>query len=326
MKLNKNISIILAPFGIGGPNDAAKDGPRTVMNNGLKKDLEELGFNISVISPPKKLISKILKLKSSKKNRIKNIDAVLKINEWLGDSVFNSVKNGYIPLTIGGDHSLAIGTISGITPALNNVGVLWIDRHFDAHSPKNTPSWRAHGMPVAVATANRDFDPHSDFQRLLRIGKNNRLPKIKSDNFVHFGIGEKSIIKPKTKWFLIEDIDNIGIKKAIDDAINYLLKRVKYIYIAWDIDSMSISGTGTHADDQLSLREGLVIARAINNKIRLQGRLAGFEMMEVAPKLEKKYLKGQTVEWAIKLITTSFGGNLFNNYSRLTSNINIHAE
>ena len=326
MNLNKNMSIILAPFGIGGPNDAAKDGPRSVMNNGLKKDLEELEFNINAISPPKKLISKILKLKSSKKNKIKNIDAVLKINEWLSDSVFNSAKNGYIPLTIGGDHSLAIGTISGITSALNNVGVLWIDRHFDAHSPKNTPSWRAHGMPVALAIANKDFDSHTDFQRLLRIGRSNRLPKIKSDNFVHFGIGEKSIIKPKTKWFLMEDIDNTGIKKAIDDAINYLLKRVKYIYIAWDIDSMSVTGTGTHADDQLSLREGLVVARAINNKIRLKVRLAGFEMMEVAPKLEKKYLKGQTAEWAIKLITTSFGGNLFNNYSRLTSNINIHAE
>lgn len=326
MNPNKNISIILAPFGIGGPNDAAKDGPRSVMNHGLKKDLEELGFNLDIINPPKKLASEISKLKSNKKNRIKNIDAILKINEWLSNTVQSSIKEDYIPLTIGGDHSLAIGTISGITSVLNNTGVLWIDRHFDAHSPKNTPSWRAHGMPVAFAIANKDFDSHADFQRLLRIGIKNTLPKIKSDNFVHFGIGEKSIIKPKTKWFLMEDIDNIGIKKAVDDAINYLLKRVKYIYIAWDIDSMSVSGTGTHADDQLSLREGLVIARAINNKIRLQGRLAGFEMMEVAPKLEKKYLRGQTVEWAIKLITTSFGGNLFNNYSRLTSNINIHAE
>ena len=324
----KNISIILAPFSIGGPNDSAKDGPKALMNNHLDDDLRELGFNVKTIKPGRDVMHYVSK-QTNKKNRIKNIESIIKINEWIAKTVSDEIKAGSIPLTIGGDHSLAIGTISGIHDVLNNVGVLWLDRHFDAHSPKNTPSWRAHGMPVSVAIGNKNYDPHSDFQRLLSIGSKDgvtpSLPKIKPENFVQIGIGEKSRIKPNTKWYSMEHIDELGVKKVIDDALDYLLRRVKYVYVAWDIDSMNVTGTGTSGDTQLTLREGLVIARAINKRIRLANRLAGFEIVEIAPKLERKDLRGQTVDWAIQLITTSFGGNLFNNLSRMTRNINMHA-
>ncbi|MBI2996732.1 MAG: arginase family protein [Candidatus Melainabacteria bacterium] len=325
--MKKNISIILAPFGVGGPNNAACNGPKALMENHLVEDLKELGFNVKIIKPGRDVINHVSTHKQlNPKNKIKNIDAVVKINKWLASTVRSEIKNGFIPLTIGGDHSLAIGTISGVVagfkPATTkNVGVLWIDRHFDAHSPKNTPSWRAHGMPVSVATADRKYDLHPDFQKLLAITPH--VPKIRPENFVQIGIGEKSCIKPNTKWYSMEDIDDRGINKIVDGALNYLLKRVKYIYIAWDIDSMNITGTGTSGDSQLTLREGLVIARAINKRIRLANRLAGFEIMEVAPRLERKHLKGQTVDWAIQLITTSFGGNLFNNLSRLKRNIKV---
>ena len=327
---DNNISIICAPFSIGGPNDAAKDGPRVLLGNGLDVDLKEIGYKVKIIKPPIKLTRETIKYTRGKgainrvsTKRIKNIDLILKINEWLSETITKEVKSGFIPLTIGGDHSLAIGTISGISNVTNNFGVLWIDRHFDAHSPKNTPSWRAHGMPVAVVTANKNYDPNPDFQKLLKIGNNNKLPNVKPENFVQIAIGEKSHIKPNTKWYSMEDIDNFGIKKVINNALNYLLKRVKYIYVAWDIDSMNITGTGTSGDGQLTLREGLVIAREINKRIRLAGRLVGFEMVEIAPKLERKDLKGQTVDWAIQLVTACFGENLFNNLSRLKRNIHV---
>ncbi len=326
MTANKNISIILAPFSIGGPNDAAKDGPKALMSNGLSDDLKDLGFNVKIIKPGRDIMNYVSSHKQKNvKNRIKNIDAIVKINEWLAKTVSNESRNGSIPLTIGGDHSLAIGTIAGSRDVLNNVGVLWIDRHFDAHSPKNSPSLRAHGMPVAVAIADKNYDTHPDFQKLLFIGQNKKLPKVKKENFVQIAIGEKSAVNPKTKWYSMSDIDNLGVKKVVDDALNYLLKRVQYVYIAWDVDSMNVTGTGTSGDTQLTLREGLVIARAINKRIILANKLAGFEIMEVAPKLERKDLRGQTVDWALQLITTSFGGNLFNNLSRMTRNINMHA-
>ncbi len=319
--MKKNISIILAPFSIGGPNNAAKDGPKVLMQNNLDEDLKEIGFNVKIIKPP--FQSSTVNNKRAEKNRIKNINAILKINEWLAKIVTSEIKSNSIPLTIGGDHSLAIGTITGTSDALGNIGVLWIDRHFDAHSPKNTPSWRAHGMPVAVLTADRNYDKHNDFQLLISLGKSKKLPRVRPENFVQIAIGEKSHVKPNTKWYSMEDIDNYGIKKIIDKALSYLLKRVKNIYVAWDIDSMNITGTGTSGDGQLTLREGLVIAREINKRIRLKNRLAGFEIMEIAPRLERKDLKGQTIDWAIQLITTCFGGNLFNNLSRLKRNIHV---
>ena len=322
--VKKNISIILAPFSIGGPNSAAKDGPRALMDNGIDDDLKELGFNIKIIKPSRDVMYSISKFQKTKdkKNKIKNIETIIKINKWLAKTVTNEIKNDHLPLTIGGDHSLAIGTISGTSDALKNIGVLWIDRHFDAHSPKNTPSWRAHGMPVAVLSASKNYDLHPDFQKLMTIGSS-RIPKVKPENFVQVGIGEKSHIKPNTKWYSMEHVDEFGMKKVINESLNYLLRRVSHVYVAWDIDSMNVTGTGTSGDGQLTLREGLIIARAINKRIRLANKLVGFEIMEVAPKLERKDLRGQTVDWAIQLITTCFGSNLFNNLSRLKRNIHV---
>lgn len=325
MKKRNNITIVCAPFSHGATNVHAKDGPDALLRDGLNEDLIDLGFKTKIIKPPKSLLSIKYKNESKiKKGKIKNLDAILKINNWISEKVSEEIKSGNIPLTLGGDHSLAIGTIAGVHKSGSDFGVLWVDRHLDAHSPKNTPSWRPHGMPVAVAIADRKYDPHPDFLKLLDIGSSKKLPKVKKENVVQIGIGEKSKIDPKTKWYSMEDIDDMGIKKVIDKSVSYLLKRVKYVYVAWDIDALAVTGTGTSGDDQLTFREGLVIARAVD-KIRKQGRLIGFEMVEVAPKLERKDLKGQTVSWANKLITTSFGEGMFNNYSKMTRNINIHA-
>ena len=324
--MKDNISIICVPFSIGGPSPAACDGPSALLKAGLVDDLHEIGYKTKIIYPQKKLLSyKGIAAPKFRKNSIVNLKEIIEVNSWLSEIVKKEIKSGSIPLTIGGDHSLAIGTISGVRDIYKDIGVIWIDRHFDAHSPKNTVSWRAHGMPVAVAIGDKKSDLHPDFQALLNIGKCKKLPKIKKENFVQIGMGEKSKNNPKTKWYSMEDIDNLGINKIIEKSFDYLLKRVKYVYIAWDIDSMNVTGTGTSGDGQLTLREGLVIARAINKKIREKGRLAGFEMMEVAPKLEKPFLGGQTVDWALQITTTVFGDNLFNNYSKMTRNINMHA-
>lgn len=344
MKKSKpnDLTVICAPFSVGGPNFEASDGPEVLLKAGLSADLKELGFKVKLVAPEKDLLEEVHEFMNKKitypKDKIKNLDLIVKINNWLSKQVYDEVIAGSIPITLGGDHSLAIGTISGICDGVNalahglaglssqeTIGVLWIDRHLDAHSPKNTPSWRAHGMPVAAAIADKNFDPHPDFLELLSVGKSKILPKVKKENFVQIAIGEKSKIDPGTKWFSMEDIDTHGINKIVDEAISYLEQRVNKIYVAWDIDSLNVTGTGTSGDEQLTLREGLVIARAVND-IRKKGKLIGFEMMEVAPKLEKPYLRGQTVSYAIQLICTSFGEGLFNNYGRMTRNINMHAD
>lgn len=315
--MQTKISFIIAPFSYGGPDDFAKDGPKALLDNYLVEDLEELGFDVKIIRPPKLSLKR-----SSMPNQVKNIGAILKINNWLAGEVYKEIQKGRLPLTIGGDHSLAIGTITGASQAFPELGVIWIDRHFDYHSPKNTPSWRAHGMSVAAISCGQKFDSHPDFQSLLSIGNVKNLPKIDPRNIVQIGIGEKSCIKPPTKWYSMEDIDKLGIKKVIEESFDYLKKRVKHVYVAWDVDSLNLSGTGTSGDGQLTLREGLMLARAIKEELLLKGKLIGFEIMEIAPKLEKHH-KGQTVDWAIQIVTTCFGGNLFNNLSRLKRNIKV---
>ena len=316
-----NIAVIKAPFSLGGPNQAAKDGPGALIKGGLLGFLNGLGHKLKVIEPPDVLTE--LQPSPQKDNRIINIDPIIQMNKWIAEQVSKALKDGFLPFTLGGDHSIAIGTISGIHDVLKKFGVLWIDRHLDKHSPKNTPSWRAHGMGAITATADAQYDPHPDFQDLLRIGSNQILPKVNPEHLVPFATGEKSRFVQGTRYYPMSYITRNGISRSISEAITYLKRRVPYIYVVWDIDSMNVTGTGTEGAGQLDIREGQVIAEEINQRIRLPGLLAGFELVEVAPSLEKPHLRGQTVAWATQIAGHTFGENLHNNFERLDQNIRV---
>lgn len=193
----------------------------------------------------------------------KRIEHVAEQCERVCDAVFTTIQENNFPIVLSGDHSSALGTISGIKKAdpTKTIGVIWIDAHADLHSPYTSPSGNVHGMPIAAAlnidNVSHKINEVSDqtihyWNTLKNIGIEG--PKLTSDHLVYFGLRdfeiaeEKIIHQNNIKHYKYDEMRFTGIKNCIKDSIEYL-KDVDVIYISFDVDSMDCDqisyGTGT---------------------------------------------------------------------------------
>ncbi len=193
----------------------------------------------------------------------KRIDQVLQQCESLATQVEKAISTNQFPLVLSGDHSSAIGTISGLKTSFPNqkIGVIWIDAHSDIHSPYTTPSGNLHGMPLAVVIAedNRaceindvDEETIAFWERLKKIG--NDQVKVKPEHLVYLGVRDTEepedllIDRLHIKKYLVEDVRKIGIEKCVTQVFDYLAT-CEVIYVSFDVDSMDSElisdGTGT---------------------------------------------------------------------------------
>ena len=164
-----------------------------------------------------------------------DLETVIHNDLKLAKTVDNAIKEGLIPVTIGGDHSLAIGSIAG-SSVNNDIGVLWIDTHPDSNNNKTTVTFRIHGYPLG---ASMGFGQ----EELTKLYSD----KVKVDykNVVMFGINDidepeqELIDKYNIKTFSYDYIREHGIHACINEAINYLNSRVSKVHVSFDIDSIT---------------------------------------------------------------------------------------
>lgn len=193
----------------------------------------------------------------------KRIEQVAEQCERVALAVQASLKAGHTPIVLSGDHSSALGTISGIKAAFpdKQIGVIWIDAHADIHSPYTSPSGNIHGMPLAAALAednlacqiNQPGNPTiAVWEQLKNIGTPG--PQLKSQHLVYFGLrdfesAEASLIDRKNiRVFTVEETREKGILRCIDLTKDQL-KECEMVYISFDVDSLDCDavseGTGT---------------------------------------------------------------------------------
>ena len=182
----------------------------------------------------------------------KRIDFVLKQCIRLSDHVSKNIIQDNFPLVISGDHSSALGTISGIKASNPNqrLGIVWIDAHADIHSPYTSPSGNIHGMPLAAALSddNLDFQINEVFEgteklwnQMKNIGCSGQ--KVLPEDIVYFGVRdteepeEKQIEKLGIKNYKVAEVRHRGIGVCLKEA-NERLKNCDSIYISFDVDSM----------------------------------------------------------------------------------------
>ena len=196
-------------------------------------------------------------------NFAKRIEYVNDQCERVSAAVAQNMINHYFPIVLSGDHSSALGTISGIKAAFptKKLGVVWLDAHADIHSPFTSPSGNIHGMPLAAALGfdnlkckiNEPGEPTKYHWELMKnIGIQG--PKITPNHLVYFGLrdfeeSEKKLIdEHKIQFYKVEEVRKRGISLCVKEAIAKL-KDCDHIYISFDVDSMdadSVSyGTGT---------------------------------------------------------------------------------
>ena len=193
----------------------------------------------------------------------KRIEHVAEQCERVCDAVFTTIQENNFPIVLSGDHSSAIGTISGIKKAYptKSIGVIWIDAHADLHSPYTSPSGNVHGMPIAAAlnVDNLDYKINEVSDQTINYWNNLKNigivgSKLGFNYLVYFGLRdfeiaeEKLIVHNKIRHYKVEEMRAMGIKNCVKDSIEYI-KDVDIIYISFDVDSMDCDqisyGTGT---------------------------------------------------------------------------------
>ncbi len=231
---------------------------------------------------------------------------VMQVCERMSAAVEKTLREGNFPIVIGGDHSSAYGTISGIRAAYPDarIGVIWIDAHADLHSPYTTPSGNMHGMPLAAALGednlvqrmNTPDESTIDFwERFKAMG--NVAPKIKYDNLVFVSLRDTEpqedylIRQNRVKVFTTDEINNLGIDK-IGREILIAVEPCDFIYITFDVDSMdpTISrGTGTPAPNGITEKQ----AASLLQRLLQSPKVCCFEITEINPTLDKENLMAE---------------------------------
>ncbi len=284
---------ILAKSDLGAGKSGAADGPQAI--------IDELA-NIGVEIHHYQIVETVLKTNQIDNNYGNYLSQILKNMLALNNCVENVSKTNKVPVILSGDHSNAIGGLSGVKNAHPNkrIGVIWIDAHADLHSPYTTPSGNIHGMPLAVLSGTDNTEDKKNivneetnyyWQELKKLGVFNIEPKFDLKDLVLIGIRDAEdeewnlIEKRKIKCFEPEEIDNKGIDFTINETLNYL-KDCDLIYVSFDADSLdpSISvGTGTTADNGLKIEEAQTLFKTLFS----HPKTAAFEITEVNPNLDE---------------------------------------
>jgi arginase len=230
----------------------------------------------------------------------KRIKEVLKQCHEVATVVDETLKDGFFPLVVSGDHSSAIGTISGIKSAFpeKKLGVIWIDAHADIHSPYTTPSGNLHGMPLAATLAvdnllcavNKiDEETKRYWQKLKELGT--AAGKFKAKDLIYFGVRDTEppedmlIDYLGIKSYIVEDVRELSVKGCISEVTKKLAD-CDMIYVSFDVDSMDSDmisdGTGTPVPKGFYQSEVMELLEGI---LRLK-KVVCFEVVEVNPLLD----------------------------------------
>jgi arginase len=235
-------------------------------------------------------------------NFAKRIEHVAEQCERVAKAVSSNLVLGNLPIVLSGDHSSALGTISGIKSAFPTarIGVIWLDAHADIHSPFTSPSGNIHGMPLAAALGldNLQYQINQpDEATLLQWYKMKNIgiegPKILAEDLIYFGIrdyeeAEQKVINDNAiKFYKVEELRFKGLKNCVQEALQ-LLSKCDLLYISFDVDSMDCDrisyGTGTPVPAGFNPDEIVQIIQLF----QATGKVKCIEFTEVNPLLDNK--------------------------------------
>ena len=297
----RHVDIIGFPMDLGADHRGVDMGPSALRIASIQPKLENLGYTVSDLG---NIIIQNQEKQKVKNPKLKYLDEIVKTTEILARKVEKSLNAEHFPLCLGGDHSMAIGTVSGISSYCKknrkDLGLIWIDAHADLNTEETTPSGNIHGMSVAALLGFGN-------KKLVEIHGFN--PKIKPENVVMIGLrsvdpGERDLIKKiNLKAYTMTEIDRKGIGFIIDKILKDLKPRVQHIHVSFDVDSIdpiTAPGVGTPVSGGLSYRE----AHLLMETIAECGCMSSLEVAEVNPILDSN---NKSAEITAELVASSLG-------------------
>ncbi len=295
------IRIIGVPIDLGADRRGVDMGPSAMRYAGLNAKLEQLGWSVEDTGNIEVPIPETRKIMDK---RLKYLDEIVKISEQLHLKVEEAIKDGVVPLILGGDHSLSIGSLAGLSSSGRRFGLIWVDTHGDYNSLETTSSGNIHGMPLAVANG---IGP----KELTSIGGEQK--KIREENTVIIGARDldeqerEMLHRSKITVFTISDIDKRGMKEVVNEAIRLASQGTDGIHVSFDIDVIDPAeapGVGTPIAGGITYREAHLAMEMIADS----GLLISMDMVEVNPILD---YQNKTAELAVGLICSAFGKRIY---------------
>lgn len=295
--LPQNVKLLGIESGRGGRTPGAEDGPYVLRERGLVYRLSRLGHEVEDLGDiPGVFETRFASWSGPGLNHLPNI---LQVNRHTHACVMGTRLRSprSFLVVIGGDHSLAIGTLAGLADACERLGILWLDAHADFNTPATSPSGNIHGMSLAVACGLGQ----SDLRRIAR-----RDPIVDDEDVTLLGLRdvdageEENLRQTQVTRLTMSQWREQGITPTLLAACEQLARRCDHIHLSFDIDVLDTAiapATGTPVPGGLTADEAIDLLTALNQ----QGHIRSAEFVEFNPELDAT---GDTAEMTIRLIET----------------------
>jgi arginase len=295
------VHVLGVPMDLGSGRRGVDMGPSAIRIAGLDGALRELGH--TVVDEGDITIKTMEALKVGDE-RARYLGEIARASTAVCRKVDRIVSRGRFPLVLGGDHSIAVGTVSGLAAAARRagkkVGLLWVDAHGDINTPETSPSGNVHGMPVAALLG--------EGPKLLT-GIGGKDPKVDPANVALVGIrsldeGEKRRLKQTgVQVHTMSDIDRHGIHRVMKKALARVTDGTDYVHVSFDLDAVDPTvapGVGTPVKGGLDYREAHLIMEVMHDS----GVMTSLELVEVNPILDQG---NASAAFAVELVQSAFG-------------------
>ncbi|HUA83929.1 MAG TPA: arginase [Bryobacteraceae bacterium] len=296
-----HIAIIGAPMDLGAGRRGVDMGPSAMRLAGLNEKLASLGYeiedlgNLAVEQPEKLPVGQA---------NARYLAQIAHTCARLADMVRQTVDEGRVPLVLGGDHSVAIGTLTGVASHFRargeKIGLIWIDAHADMNTPESSPSGNVHGMPLAAIvglgapelTNLCGFAPKVDPEAVSIVGLRS-VDEIERQNVRGAGVHA----------FTMRDIDERGLRSVMQEAIVHATRGTAGFHLSFDMDAVDpqeAPGVGTPVRGGITYREAHLAMEIVNDS----NQMLSMEMVEVNPVIDEV---NRTALLAVELIMSAMG-------------------
>ncbi len=296
----REIAVIGAPLDLGAGRRGVDMGPSAIRYAGLEQQLaDKLGVRVSDSG---NVISPVVETTAMGDERVRYLEQILDLCDRLAGLVAAAAARGALPLVLGGDHSVALGSLVGMAQARGPGGVVWVDAHGDLNTPETSPTGNVHGMVLAAALGlagdsfGRDGWP---------------LPAVEPGKLALVGVrslddGERQLLRQlDAKVFTMSEVDRIGIEPCMHEALAHA-SGAAFLHLSFDMDVIDpdyAPGVGTPVRGGLSYREAHLAMETVAESRRIDS----MDVVEVNPILDRENATGQL---AVELVASALGARI----------------
>jgi arginase len=296
---SREVAIIGAALDLGQGRRGVDMGPSAIRYAGLEERLVGLGYTVRDEGNVETAVAEATALRDERARFLPEIHDTC---ELIAARVADAARRGALPLVLGGDHSIALGTLGGLASVHGQGGVLWIDAHSDINTPETSPSGNVHGMPLAAALglAGPGFEsdawplPAVDAKRVALVGT-----RLLDD-------GERRLLRDAgVRVFTMSEIDRIGIERAVRESLDRI-SGPGFVHVSLDMDVLDpeiAPGVGTPVRGGLTYREAHLALELVAES----GLAGSLEVVEVNPILDRE---NTTATTAVELVASALGATI----------------